>query len=126
MRCAGQFSDVSEKICANLRWTNDLTAVLFLGHPPEEYVISSHHVNSWFECSEICLDNEDCVTFSHRITSSDDINCKVASESAEEVVCSPQHTDKWTTYEKAEPVSYNNCAILQNLGFVLIEHIEVV
>ena len=93
---------------------------MLIGHPPEESVISNHHVNSWFECSEKCLDSENCVTFSHRITSSNDINCKIANESVEIVAYSLEEIDSWTAYEirDAEPVS--NSAIPQNLGFVLI------
>lgn len=85
-------------------------------------MISSHRVNSWFECSEKCLDNEDCVTFSHRITSSDDINCKIASKLGEIVVYSPQEIDKWTTFEIRGDQSVSNCVVTQNPGFVPIVH----
>ena len=93
----------------------DSSFILYLGQPLEEYVISSHHVNSWFECSEKCLDNEDCVSFSHRTTSSDDINCRIASESDEIVIKNPHEVDTWTTYELRESISVSNCTAVFNM-----------
>ena len=86
-----------------------LTVFLYLGHPPEESVISNHRVNSWFECSEKCLDREDCVTFSHCTTSSNDINCKIASELGEIVVYSLDDSDTWITYERKDIQPVSNC-----------------
>ena len=70
-------------------------------------MISSHRVSSWFECSEKCLENEDCNAFSYRISSSNDINCKIASDSSEVVTHSLHNIDEWTTYERrdTQPVS---------------------
>ena len=78
-------------------------------------MISSHHFNSWFECGEKCLDNEDCVSFSHRTTSSDDINCIIASESDEIVIKNPHEVDTWTTYELRESISVSTCTAVFNL-----------
>ena len=90
--------------------------LLYLGHPPEESVISNHRVSCWFECSEKCLDSDDCVTFSHRTTSSNDINCKIASEMGEIVEYSLHDINTWITYERQEiqPVSitvYSNLTV---------------
>jgi hypothetical protein len=74
-------------------------------------VISSHHVNSWFECSEKCLDSKDCVTFSHRTASNDNINCIIASESDEFVRKNPHEVDTWTTYEVREAELVSNCIV---------------
>ena len=95
-------------------WMNS-SFILYLGQPLEEYVISSHHVDSWFECGEKCLDNEDCVSFSHRTTSSDDINCIIASESDEIVIKNPHEVDTWTTYELRESISVSTCTAVFNL-----------
>ena len=71
------------------------------GQPLEEYVISSHHVDSWFECSGKCLDSKNCVSLSHmhRTTSRDDINCIIASETGGIVVGNSNEVDSWTIYE---------------------------
>ena len=65
-------------------------------------MISSHQVDSWFECSGKCLDSEDCVSLSYRTTSRDDINCMIASETGEIVVGNSNEVDSWTIYEMQE------------------------
>ena len=82
-------------------------------------MISSHHVNSWFECGKKCLDRrEDCVSFSHRTTSSDDINCRIASESDEIVIKNPHEVDTWTTYELREIISVSTCTAVLNMRII--------
>ena len=82
---------------------------VFLGQLLEEYVISRHHVGSWFECSGKCLDSEDCVSLSHRITSHDDTNCMIASETGEIVMGNSNEVDSWTIYEIQKTGSVSNC-----------------
>ena len=68
-----------------------------IGVPVEEDVISSHAVTSWFECGNKCLENQECIAFSHLDEHSDrGINCKLAKNTGDIVVV--RGNDAWTTY----------------------------
>ena len=85
-----------------------LISLFYTGQVLEENVISTHHVDSWFECSDKCLESENCVSFSHRTTSSNDTNCITASELGEIVIKNHHEVDTWTTYEIQETGSVSS------------------
>ncbi|XP_028395050.1 sushi, von Willebrand factor type A, EGF and pentraxin domain-containing protein 1-like [Dendronephthya gigantea] len=75
--------------------------VAYTGQLLDEHIISSCHVDSWFECGQKCLDINGCVAFSHRTESRDDINCKIASE-IDDVMKNSDEIDTWTVYKILE------------------------
>ena len=83
--------------------TTNLTCFLYfvkIGEPTKEDLISSHSATSWFECGSKCLENQECIAFSHldehgRI-SSHRTNCKLAKNILNVVVVNGEGA--WTTY----------------------------
>ena len=82
----------------SLLWTLSPLFSANIGELPHEDVISSYSVNSWLECGGKCLENTECVTFSHldELHSVHHINCKIASTRSEFVIIGDE---TWTTYE---------------------------
>lgn len=71
-----------------------------IGEPAKEDVISSHSGTSWLECGSKCLENQECVAFSHLDENSQSsgyrINCKLAKNTRDFVIVSGDSA--WTTY----------------------------
>ena len=102
------------------------------GRPLEEDILSTHLVTSWIECGNKCLENKDCVTFSHIDSQSYDINCKINEVPHEFVVKSQNDSDNddeeeektWKTYKL---IKSGICATLhpcQNAGSCIKDFCE--
>lgn len=71
--------------------------------------MSSHRVESWLECGQMCLKEEDCVSFSHQSDESyDEINCQLSSQTQYAELIG-QDIEEWRTiYEVRDVESVSN------------------